>query len=72
MRVKRRGGGGAQKDEKLCAGVWVWVSYIVVYKKIEKKENVWWKYGVGAKRFLFKPMLRHPFPVRDQPHHSIV
>ena len=47
---------------------------VVFYKKI-KRENMFGGGGVvrcGGRGCLRRPMLRHPFPLRDQPHDGIV
>jgi hypothetical protein len=43
------------------------------YKKIERR-NMFGGCAVrcGGSRSLYRPMLRHPFPLRDQPQNSIV
>lgn len=49
-----------------------YIEHVVFYKKEEKK-YVWWKCSyVWEKIYLCGPMLRHPFPLRDQLHNSIV
>jgi hypothetical protein len=49
-----------------------WATCVVFYKKIRREEYVWWMCNrVWGKGGLCRPLLKHPYPLRDHIVYSI-